>query len=68
MGGPVTEPPSITCPACGMRSFHPMDIRERFCGRCDAWHDDMPQNAEKGRTGRIADPTPLYLPPRLNQR
>lgn len=28
---------SITCPVCGMRSFHPMDVQEGYCGRCHAY-------------------------------
>lgn len=33
----MTERPSITCPVCGMRSYHPMDIRDGYCGRCHDW-------------------------------
>ena len=38
----MTEPkkpqqPSITCPVCGMTSYHPRDIKEGFCGKCDDW-------------------------------
>lgn len=29
--------PSITCPACGMTSYHPDDIREGYCGNCHDW-------------------------------
>lgn len=31
--------PSILCLCCGLRSWHPMDIQERYCGACHAWHD-----------------------------
>lgn len=31
--------PSITCPTCGMTSYHPKDIEFRFCGKCDKFHD-----------------------------
>lgn len=34
----VKPVPSITCPHCGRKSFHPMDIQFRFCGIC-SWHD-----------------------------
>lgn len=36
-GDPGGQQPSITCRVCGMRSFHPDDIREGFCGRCHQW-------------------------------
>lgn len=28
---------AITCPVCEMTSYHPMDVREGFCGNCHAW-------------------------------
>lgn len=31
------EPPSITCPACGARSYHPTDRQEGYCARCNAF-------------------------------
>lgn len=31
------EPPSFTCPRCGLTSYHPKDIDERYCGRCHAF-------------------------------
>jgi protein-arginine kinase activator protein McsA len=37
----VTTAPSITCPRCGMTSYNPNDIRERYCGNCHAYHDDI---------------------------
>lgn len=42
-GMPVPEPeyPSITCPKCGMTSYHPDDIRYRYCGNCHGYHDDL---------------------------
>jgi ribosomal protein L37E len=35
------EPPSITCPRCGMTSYHPKDISERYCGACHQFHEMM---------------------------
>lgn len=32
---------SITCPQCGLTSYNPNDIRERYCGRCHQWHEQM---------------------------
>lgn len=37
------EAPAFTCPKCGATSFHPLDARYGYCGRC---HD---------YTGRPAD-------------
>lgn len=31
------DQPSITCPKCGMTSYHPTDIAEGFCAKCDDW-------------------------------
>jgi hypothetical protein len=35
--------PSITCPACGMTSRHPDDIREGYCGNCHDWTGEPTQ-------------------------
>jgi ribosomal protein L37E len=35
------ESPSIVCPRCNKRSFHPKDIEERYCGFCHNWHENM---------------------------
>jgi len=32
---------SVTCPVCGKTSFNPNDVRERYCGNCHMFHDDM---------------------------
>ena len=34
--------PSITCPVCRMVSYNPNDVRERYCGHCHQFHDEMP--------------------------
>lgn len=33
--------PSITCPNCGRTSYHPEDIKQKYCGACHAFHDEM---------------------------
>ncbi len=33
-------PESVTCPRCGCTSHHPTDVREQYCGRCHAFHED----------------------------
>lgn len=30
----TSERPVFICPLCKRRSYHPMDIREHFCGAC----------------------------------
>lgn len=35
---------SITCPVCHMTSYHPKDIKEGFCGNCNAWTRDDPRS------------------------
>lgn len=39
----MTNQPSITCPQCGMTSYHPMDVEHRYCGNCYQYHDMMPK-------------------------
>ena len=35
--------PSIACPKCGMVSYNPNDVEQRYCGNCHAFHDDLPK-------------------------
>ena len=37
--------PSIRCPRCGMRSYNPHDIDQRYCGNCHAFHADLVREA-----------------------
>ena len=30
----MVEQESYTCPACGMTSYHPEDVRHEYCGNC----------------------------------
>lgn len=32
---------SIRCPKCGRTSHHPEDVRQRYCGNCHQFHDEM---------------------------
>ena len=48
--------PCITCLVCHMSSFHPDDVRFRYCGRCAVYHDVIPKDlreAEEIFLGRI---------------
>ena len=60
---PVTESldppegePSITCPRCGMTSYHPKDIENGFCGNC---HDFT--SAPDASGGRVIAEQPTRL-------
>jgi hypothetical protein len=37
----MTKDRNITCPLCGRTSWHPMDVKERYCGACHKWHDQF---------------------------
>lgn len=43
----MTAPESITCPQCGRTSYNPNDVRERYCGACYQWHNQMPNQLEQ---------------------
>lgn len=32
---------SITCARCGWTSYHPKDVENRYCGKCEVFHDDI---------------------------
>lgn len=36
----MTEPPHVTCPACGATSRHPDDVAQGYCGQCHWWTRD----------------------------
>lgn len=38
----MSQYPSILCPQCHRRSYHPADIVQRYCGHCHQFHDYMP--------------------------
>lgn len=42
---------SITCKICCSTSFHPCDVREKFCSRCKVFHGERQPDplAEKMR-------------------
>lgn len=37
----IEQSPYIVCPKCGMVSHNPNDVRERYCGACHVFHDDL---------------------------
>jgi len=62
---------SIKCLACGLTSYHPEDVRNRYCGKCHVFHEDRfkgvtttkpPPNAHLFRpmTGEAAGIEPLF--------
>jgi DnaJ-class molecular chaperone len=40
-GSGIASPPSFICPRCGRESFNLNDIRERYCGDCHQFVDDL---------------------------
>lgn len=46
------RPPHIKCLMCGLTSYHRTDIKQKFCGNCDTWHDQdaQPPTFEIGPT------------------
>ncbi len=38
---PSTHMVSITCLLCGMTSFNPTDVAQKYCGNCDVFHEDL---------------------------
>jgi hypothetical protein len=32
--------PAILCLICGKTSYHPMDIAQRYCAKCQLFHED----------------------------
>ena len=31
---------AIKCHTCGLTSYHPEDVRHRYCGKCNVFHED----------------------------
>lgn len=31
----------ILCLRCGLRSYNPNDVKQRYCGHCHIFHDDL---------------------------
>jgi hypothetical protein len=42
----MTDAAGFTCPRCGAVSHNPNDARERYCGRCHVFVDDVPRSPE----------------------
>jgi len=41
--------PSFTCPDCGRTSYHPEDVKNRYCGACHMFFDSFlrPQGSDR---------------------
>jgi ribosomal protein L37E len=39
VGNQNRPPPSYICPHCGARSYHPEDVRNRYCGYCHRYEE-----------------------------
>lgn len=44
-------PPSYVCPACKLRSYHPVDVAEKYCARCGVFEADRPLIARAAAAG-----------------
>jgi hypothetical protein len=31
----------IRCQTCGLVSYHPKDVSERYCGKCKTFHEEI---------------------------
>jgi ribosomal protein L37E len=38
------KPFSITCVNCGRTSYHPQDIQQKYCGKCNTFHEKRSEN------------------------
>lgn len=45
---------SYTCPACGRTSYHPEDVKQRYCGACHVFGDE-PRVLEQAGDDRVRD-------------
>ena len=49
------DPPSFTCPDCGMTSYNPNDITNQYCGACHEWKSSVgDEDHAKGEEDFIA--------------
>jgi len=51
----MTEGSSYTCPACGMISYHPEDVRHQYCGNCHKTRSEVEAGSKKPRIIRLKD-------------
>ncbi len=42
-------PPTFLCPLCGLRSYHPRDLAERYCARCGFVDDVAAERASRDK-------------------
>jgi hypothetical protein len=42
----------IKCETCKLRSYHPMDVKLRYCGNCHVFHE---VRREVGDTPRVTE-------------
>jgi ribosomal protein S27AE len=47
------DPIAIKCLKCGLTSHHPEDVRQRYCGKCHVFHDDLRKRAKIPRFGSL---------------
>lgn len=52
---------SITCPTCGMTSYHPVDIEQGYCGNCHAWTGGKMNDDKTDIVRRVRESVPLMV-------
>lgn len=50
--GKTEDWPSITCPDCGLTSYNPHDIAQKYCGFCHWWTSDPDLAGLKPEAGK----------------
>ena len=38
---------TYVCPRCGMKSYHPVDVQEKWCGKCCMFEDECDDECER---------------------
>lgn len=64
----LEEGKAIRCQTCGLTSWHPEDVKNRYCGKCHVFHEDAEIVAVTRRNyrpppvvpGRAAGMEPLW--------
>ena len=44
------ESPNIQCPKCKKVSYHTDDIKHKYCGFCNEWHEFMETIISHGKS------------------
>jgi hypothetical protein len=61
----VEDGQAIKCHTCGLTSYHPEDVRHRFCGKCNVFHEDEELFERLEKVDAESRPVPLDQIPGL---